>query len=169
MNRRYFVLGLIAGISAFSADTYATSPVPILKGAKVIVVSARAISADVALLRLMAAEEIEQAVIADLTKKITQAGKDILVGDRNFSSTLPADFVWPAVVFATIRIDLAWSSDPTAGKILGAVTIIFERDREIFPSPMPATLFSTTTITLREASLAAARTQASASIINLLL
>lgn len=169
MNRRHFVLGLIAGISAFSAGAYATSPVPILKGAKVIVVSARAISADVALLRLMAVEEIEQAVIADLTKKITQAGKDILVGDRNFSSTLPADFVWPAVVVATIRIDLAWSSDPPAEKILGAVTIIFERDREIFPSPMPATLFSATTATLRETSLAAALTQANASIINLLL
>jgi len=169
MNRRHFVLGLIAGISAFSAGAYATSPVPILKGVKAIVVSARAISADVALLRLMTAEEIEQAVIADLTKKITQAGKDILVGDRNFSSTLPADFVWPAVVVATIRIDLAWYTDPTAEQILGAVTVIFERDREVFPSPMPATLFSATTTTLREASLAAARTQANASIISLLL
>jgi hypothetical protein len=169
MNRRDFVLGLIAGISAFAAGAYATSPVPILKGAKAIAVFARVISADVALLRLMASEEIEQAVIADLTKKVAQAGKDILVGDRNFSSTLPADFVWPAVVFATIRVDLAWSSDPTAGKILGAVTIIFERDREIFPSPVSATLFSATTATLREASLAAARAQANASIINLLL
>jgi hypothetical protein len=169
MNRRHFVLGLIAGISAFSAGAYATSPVPILKGVKAIVVSARVISADVALLRLMTAEEIEQAVIADLTKKITQAGKDILVGDRNFSSTLPSDFVWPAVVVATIRIDLAWYTDPTAEQILGAVTVIFERDREVFPSPMPATLFSATTTTLREASLAAARTQANASIISLLL
>jgi hypothetical protein len=169
MNRRHFVLGLIAGISAFSAGAYATSPVPILKGVKAIVVSARVISADVALLRLMTAEEIEQAVVADLTKKITQAGKDILVGDRNFSSTLPSDFVWPAVVVATIRIDLAWYTDPTAEQILGAVTVIFERDREVFPSPMPATLFSATTTTLREASLAAARTQANASIISLLL
>jgi hypothetical protein len=59
MNRRHFVLGLIAGISAFSAGAYATSPVPILKGAKAIEVFARAISADVALLRLMAPEEIE--------------------------------------------------------------------------------------------------------------
>jgi hypothetical protein len=169
MNRRHFVLGLIAGISAYSAGVYATSPVPIFKGAKAIVVFARVVSADVALLRLMASEEIEQAVVSDLTKKVAQAGKDILVGDRNFSSTLPTDFVWPAVVVATIRIDLAWSSDPTAGKILGAVTIIFERDREIFPSPVPATLFSATTATLREASLAAARTQANVSIINLLL
>lgn len=167
MDRRHFVLGLIAGISAFSAGAYATSPIPILKGAKAIVVSARAISADVALLRLMAHEEIEQAVIADLTK--TVAGKDILVGDRKFSSTLPADFVWPAVVVATIRIDLAWSADPTAGKVLGATTIIFERDGDTFPSPMPATLFTATTSTLREASLAAARSQANTSIVAVLL
>jgi hypothetical protein len=169
MNRRHVVLGLIAGFSALSAGAHATSPIPILKGAKVIVVSARVISADVALSRLLASKEIEQSVIADLTEKIAQAGKGILVGDRKFSSTLPADFVWPAVVFATIRIDLAWSSDPTAGKILGAATIIFERDREIFPSPVPATLFSAITTTLREASLAAARAQANASIIDLLL
>src|SRR5512134_2143785 len=168
MYRRRFLLGLIAGISAFSAGAYATSPVPILKGAKVIVVSARGVSADVALLHLMAPKQIEQAVIADLTKTMNRDGRDILVGDRTFSSTLPADFAWPAVVVATIRIDLASSPDPAAGTILGAATIIFERDGETFPSPMQATLFTATTNTLREASLAAARTQANASIADLL-
>jgi hypothetical protein len=141
MNRRHFVLGLIAGIGAVSAGAHATSPVSILKGAKAIEVFARAVSADAALVRLMAAEEIERAVVADLARKLTQTGQDILVGGRNFSSTLPADFVWPAVVVAAIRIDLA--PEPTAKEILGAVT-------------------------LREASLAAARAQADTSIVGLL-
>jgi len=168
MYRRHFVLGLIVGISAFSAAAYATSPVPILKGAKAIVVSARVVSADLALMRLIPSEEIEQAVVADLVETLRREGRDILVGDRKFSSTLPADFAWPAVVVATIRIDLAPSTDPAAGANLGAVTVIFERDGETFPSPMPVTLFAASTSTLREASLAAARAQADVSIIGLL-